>query len=48
MPAGYEKLKARLKKEHPKMSDKTAEKHAAMIWNHMMKGTGKTVGKGRA
>lgn len=47
MPAGYIRLKQRLKKEHPKMSDAKVEEHAAKIWNHMTKGTGQTVGKGR-
>ena len=47
MPAGYLRLKARIKKEHPKMPEKTVEMHAPRIWNSMMKGTGKTVGRGR-
>jgi hypothetical protein len=37
MPAGYEKIKKKL-----------GTVAAAKIWNKKMKGTGKTVGKGRA
>lgn len=37
MPAGYLKLKK-----------KVGEKSAAKIWNKKMKGTGKTVGRGRS
>ncbi len=45
MPAGYEKMRNKFKKEG--MSDKAAKTKAAKIWNAKHKGTGKTVGKGR-
>ena len=46
MPAGYEKIKAGLLKKGKSL--KSAKKHAAMIWNSKHKGTGQTVGRGRA
>ena len=44
MPAGYEKIKAKLKKKG--MSTKNAKKHAAMIWNSTHKGK-QAVGRGK-
>ena len=44
MPKGYEKMKAAFKKDG--MSEKLAERKAAMIWNSKHKGK-ETVGKGR-
>jgi hypothetical protein len=46
MPAGYEKIRDQFIKKG--MSTKNAKKHAAMIWNANHKGTGQTVGRGRA
>lgn len=48
MPAGYEKIKANLRKSHPKWADDKVERVAAKIWNKKARGTGHTVGKGRA
>lgn len=44
MPRGYEKMKAAMTKQY---GAKKAEKIASMTWNKRMKGTGKTVGRGR-
>lgn len=47
MPAGYEKIKKNIKKEHPSWSEERAKGVAAKIWNKEKKGTGQTVGRGR-
>ena len=44
MPKQFEKMKKAMQKEYGK---KKGEKIAAMTWNKRMKGTGKTVGRGR-
>jgi hypothetical protein len=46
MPAGYEKMRDAF--ERKGMSVKNSKKKAAMIWNAKHKGTGETVGRGRA
>ena len=48
MPAGYEKIKKSLGKSHPGWSAEKKKEVAAKIWNKSHKGTGKTVGAGRA
>ena len=47
MPAGYEKLKKSLRKQHPKWTAKHVKQVASKKWNKTHKGTGKTVGRGR-
>lgn len=46
MPAGYVKMRDSFKRKG--MKDKAAKKKAAKIWNAKHKGTGQTVGRGRA
>ena len=46
MPHGYEVMRDRFIKQGIK--SKNAKKKAAKIWNAGHKGTGKTVGRGRA
>ena len=45
MPKGHENMRDSFVKKG--MSRKSAKKKAAKIWNSKMKGTGKTVGRGR-
>lgn len=45
MPKGYENLRDSFQKKG--MSREGSKKKAAKIWNKKMKGTGKTVGRGR-
>ena len=48
MPEGYEKIKASLRKAHPKWSAEKVKEMAARTWNKKKKGTGQTVGRGRS
>jgi len=45
MPAAFEKMKKAMQKQYGK---KKGEEIAAKKWNKEHKGTGKTVGRGRA
>lgn len=45
MPRGYLKMKRSMCRG--KKNKKLCTKHASMTWNKRMKGTGRTVGRGR-
>jgi hypothetical protein len=47
MPEEYYRIKRSLKKAHPEWKSDKVERVAAMTWNKIAKGTGKTVGRGR-